>query len=606
MDEEDNRKWPDLRSFLRHTGRAVALVWHTSPALCAFFALTTLGLGLLPGLLVYVGKQLVDAVVLACETHRQEAIRACFAWAALEGAVVIVHAVVRMASERAEWSLETLIGHRLATRILGKAQSLELAQLEDRKVAADLQKALTTGRHRAFYMVTRMLRCCSTALSLGSFAVIIWEFSPWALCLFALAAVPSFAMDVQSKSNVFRLEDHRTKDAQLRHYLTYLIVSRSSAPELRSFQLGPPFSRRVEQIFHKFYREDTGAAWRRAAMMLGSTVLSSAVLYAAYFWILWDTVSGRSSLGELTMLLAVFKQSQSQLSSLLTVVGQMVADNFHLTNLERVLSLPVAALANVHGRKGPNPAEGIRFEGVSFQYPGETRLALDNVSFQLRPGQTLALVGENGSGKTTLVKLLGRLYRPTGGRIWLDGLELEQWDEQALRARISVIFQEFVHYNLSLGENLGVGDVEHIDDETRVREAAEKSLVTQFLPTLPDGFATVLGGWWNKSHELSGGQWQRVALGRAFMRSNADILILDEPTAAVDPRAEALLFEQFRQTAGGRMAILISHRFCTVRHADSILVLEQGRLLESGTHQQLLEAKGLYAELFTLQAAGYQ
>jgi ATP-binding cassette subfamily B protein len=259
-----------------------------------------------------------------------------------------------------------------------------------------------------------------------------------------------------------------------------------------------------------------------------------------------------------------------------------------------------------HATQGPSPGDGVRFEGVSFTYPGASEPAVHDVSFHLRPGRSLALVGENGSGKTTLIKLLTRLYVPSQGRIKLDGLDLAEWEPSALRRRVGVIFQDFARYQLTVGENIGVGDVRHFDDESRWRTAGDLAAATPFVEELPQGFRTQLGKWFKEGRELSGGQWQKIALARAFMREGADILVLDEPTAAMDARAESLIFEQFRELARERMVILISHRFSTVRMADQILVIQGGEILERGSHEELMQLDGHYAHLFSLQARGYR
>ena len=283
----------------------------------------------------------------------------------------------------------------------------------------------------------------------------------------------------------------------------------------------------------------------------------------------------------------------------------MYEDNLYLSNLTEFLSHKVPEQTG-EGIAGPNPDDGIRFENVSFSYPGSQTPALKNINLHITPGESLAIVGENGSGKTTLIKLLTRLYAPTEGRILVDGLDLQEWDTNAIREKIGVIFQDFARYQLIVGENIGIGDVDNIDDGNQIEEAARKGMADEFVRDLPLDYQTQLGTWFKDGKELSGGQWQKIALSRAFMRSKADILILDEPTAAIDARAEAEIFEHFNDLTDNRISIIISHRFSTVRRADHIIVLEQAEVLEQGSHQQLLEMDGQYATLFNLQAKGYQ
>jgi ATP-binding cassette subfamily B protein len=388
-------------------------------------------------------------------------------------------------------------------------------------------------------------------------------------------------------------------------YLETVLAREDHAKEVKLFELGPLLLERYRAIFRKVFREDRALTIRRDSWGFVLGLVSTGAFYAAYAWIAVSAVRGQITLGQMTMYVMLFRQGQSAVSASLAAIGGMYEDNLYLSTLYEYLDTPVAAPSGEIAR-GPDPADGVRFEHVSFTYPGATEPAVSDVTFHLRLGQSLALVGENGSGKTTIIKLLTRLYVPGSGRILLEGRDLAEWDVSRLRQRIGVIFQDFARYQLKVGENVGVGDVTHFEDEQRWREAADLSTATPFVETLPEGFQTQLGKWFKDGRELSGGQWQKIALARAFMREGADILVLDEPTAAMDARAEAEVFDQFRELARSRMVILISHRFSTVRQADQILVIQEGRILERGSHDELMALNGHYASLFQLQARGYR
>jgi ATP-binding cassette, subfamily B, bacterial len=333
-------------------------------------------------------------------------------------------------------------------------------------------------------------------------------------------------------------------------------------------------------------------------------LLSTGAFYAAYAWMVIAAIGGAITLGEMTMYLVVFRQGQATFTAALTSIGGMYEDNLYLANLYEFLEQP---MPQSQGKVTQGISlDGIRFEQVSFSYPGSQQAVLNNISLHLPLGEKLALVGENGSGKTTLIKLLTRLYIPSSGRILLDGVDLNDWDIDALRRRIGVIFQNFVQYQFTAGENVGVGDVGHLHDHLEWETAAGKGMAKPFIDALPQGFDTQLGKWFKDGQELSGGQWQKIALSRAFMRSGADILILDEPTAAMDAEAEMNIFNHFGSLTQDKMVVLISHRFSTVRMADKIVVMAKGEIIEQGSHEQLLADKGRYAHLFSLQAAGYQ
>ena len=305
------------------------------------------------------------------------------------------------------------------------------------------------------------------------------------------------------------------------------------------------------------------------------------------------------------MYIAQFRLGQNAVTTSLTAINGMYEDNLYLSNLSEYLNheIPEASGDSLHG---PCPDSGIRFENVSFRYPGSETPALDNVSIHIKPGESLAIVGENGSGKTTLIKLLTRLYKPSSGRILFEGLDLEQWDIKALRNKIGVIFQDFNRYQLVVGENIGIGEIRDSGNEERIGEAAKKGMAHSFIKDLPDTYNTQLGSWFKDGKELSGGQWQKIALSRVFMKEKADILVLDEPTAALDAKAEAEIFAHFRELTDNRISIIISHRFSTVRMADHIIVFKKGKVAEQGSHLELINRKGIYATLFELQAQGYR
>jgi ATP-binding cassette subfamily B protein len=384
-----------------------------------------------------------------------------------------------------------------------------------------------------------------------------------------------------------------------------VLTREDGVKEVKLLQLGKLFLQRYVDIFRRIYLEDRNLVLRRGFWGYVLGLLASAAFYFAYGWVAFAAIAATITIGQMTMYVALFRQGQTAVTSSLTSINGMYEDNLYLSNFIEYLEHEVPEPAGDKAA-GPAPEQGIRFDKVSFYYPGSTRPALENVNLQIRPGESLAIVGENGSGKTTLIKLLTRLYNPTEGTIYFEGLDLREWDVDALRQKIGVIFQDFARYQLLVSENIGVGDVRHLDQQDRVTEAAVKGLAADFIADLPEGYDTQLGTWFQAGNELSGGQWQKIALSRAFMRSEADVLILDEPTAAIDARAEAEIFAHFRELTANRISIIISHRFSTVRMADHIIVLDKAHIIEEGSHQSLLDSGGQYAQLFRLQAAGYQ
>ncbi|KIQ97842.1 ABC transporter ATP-binding protein [Lysobacter sp. A03] len=609
---------PSLRErfdALRNLPPFLRMIWATSRSL----TLVTLGLrvirALVPIATLYIGKLIID------EAIRLVAIGNVFdtlqvAWQsgqlnylatllAMEFGLAIASDLLGRLTSYGDGLLSELFTNATSVRLMEHAATLDLQDFEDPDLQDKLDRARrqTMGRQN---LLSQLFGQLQDAITVVSFAIGLLVYAPWLIALLAVALIPAFLGEAHFNALGYSINFAWTPERRQLEYVRQMGASVETAKEVKIFNLHRFLVARYTELADKFYLVNRALARRRALWGSALAALGTLGYYAAYAYIAWRTVRGDFSIGDLTFLAGSFRRLRQLLEGLLVGFSQVAGQALYLDDLFSFFATQPKIISPIDAAPFPQPIRtGFVFENVGFRYPDSNKWALRGLDFELRAGEVLALVGENGAGKTTLVKLLARLYDPVEGRILLDGRDLREYDLDELRANVGVIFQDFVRYHLTVGENIGVGQINAMDDQDRIRESARRAMAEEMIERLPDRYEQLIGRRFKTGVDLSGGEWQKIAIARAYMR-DAQVMILDEPTAALDARAEFEVFQRFKELSAEKTAVLISHRFSSVRMADRILVLADGGLEASGTHEELLAAGGRYAELFELQAAGYR
>ena len=610
--EAKEATWSERIAALKYVPALARAIWRTHRGYAFSMVALRVVRALMPITMFQIGKLILDSVIAAREGHGS--LETVWRYVAFEMLAILFAEMLARGSALVESLLSDLFSNEMSVKLMEHAATLDLAQFEDPAFYDHLERARrqTVGR---IALVTILLSIIQDGITLLTIGVALLAYSPVLLLLLALAVLPSFLGETHYASLGYSLLFRWTPERRQLDYLRYIGASNTTAKEIQMFGLSRWLADRYRILSQRFYEENKALSLKRGLVSALLSILGTIGYYTAYVVIIIRAVHGEFSIGRLTFLAASFGRGRDVIQSILLSASSVYEQALYLRDLFVFMELKPTIVSVPGARAIPTPLrEGFVFENVGFRYPGSERWALRNVSLTLKPGERIALVGENGAGKTTITKLLARLYDPTEGRIFLDGIDLREYDLAEVRRTIGVIFQDFVRYDMRFDENIGVGEIESVRAELdapgdstpeSIRLAADNSLAASLLPRFEKGFQQMLGKRFDDGVDLSGGEWQKIALARAYMR-DAQVLILDEPTAALDARAEYEVFLRFSELVAGRMAVLISHRFSTVRMADRIIVLRHGKVEESGSHEELIAGKGLYEELFSMQAKGYR
>lgn len=599
-------------SALKNLPKFIQLIWNTNKSLTIWNIILRLFASLLPLAILYVGKEIIDSIVLLIESPELDR---TYLWKmfAIEAGLAIFQILLGQAISLIDGLLGDLFSNKVSEDIIRHAATLDLYQFENAEFYDKMERARqqTTSRTVLLSLVLTQLQELISLISLGVGLVI---FSPWLILLLVLAVIPSLIGELHFNMRSYSMTRSWTQERRELDYLRYLGASNESAKEVKIFGLAGHLARQFGSLADKYFQANKKLAISKSTWAGIFSALGTLAYYGAYVVIVIQTISGLISLGTLTFLAGSFKRMQSGLQGIMLRFSQISSHSLYLSDLFDFFNIEPEIVDNPDMIPFPEVMKiGFRFENVSFKYPDSDRYAIRDLSFSIDAGEKIALVGENGAGKTTLIKLLARLYDPSEGNIYVDDINLKEIELSSLRKNIGIIFQDFIRLNFTARENIAIGNIDFVNSEnghngvldTRIEEASQKSLASEVISTLPGGLDQMLGRRFDNGTDLSGGQWQKIALARAYMRE-AQLLILDEPTSALDARAEHQVFERFTELMDGKSAVIISHRFSTVRVADRILFLENGQLVEEGSHEELMQLNGRYAELYSLQAKGYQ
>lgn len=596
--------WHERIAALRNVPAVLKIVWDSGPSVVIFGLVARLFAALLPVVLLWITKLIIDTIVHAVSTHQAVPPRLWWLVAA-EFFVAVFNSVLVRTVDYSDSLLADKYTRYISVRVMNHAASLDLLAYEDPVFYDRLERARVQATDR-LVMIQAVGRLVQQSITTITLSVSIMFFSPWLMLLLIAGVVPAFLGESHFAFLGYAKNFRQTPIQRQLDYLRVLGGSKEAAKELKLFGLRNFLSERFARLANGIYEENTSLSRRK--LIAGSMLAAIGTMgyYAAYAFVIWRTVAGALSIGTLTFLTGAILQASSNIQQIFSTLAAIGDQALFLTDLLEFFKMQPTIRSKPNALPAPRPIlHGVEFRNVSFRYPGNSRLILDHISFHLHTGERLALIGENGQGKTTIVKLITRLYDPTHGQILLDGVDLREYDLEDLHRVMGVIFQDFMRYEMTARDNIAVGRVEEISNLEALQAAAQKSLADQTIERLPQGYEQMLGRRFEQGVDISGGEWQKVALARAYLR-DAQLLILDEPTAALDARSEFEVFRRFAELTAGKMALFISHRFSTVRSADRVIVLENGKIAEEGSHDQLARLGGRYAEMFEMQASSYR